>query len=208
MVWVAVQCFSSFPMCYVCDLGLHYTISHTYNAGQCTHPSATLRGARPASWSVATVRCTSHASGGALCSSEPRSAAGYVMASGDGVNAPSSSSSFALQIEPYIYRQIYILSAACAASARARCVAPTAVYSSPRRSVPAHRCFAQRLRETDGQPTQRRRLPRRSGDARRGLGDRGSARGGGRAGQRPRHAAQPLGGRLRGGEPLPLSGPR
>eukprot|EP01046_Picozoa_sp_COSAG06_P043852 COSAG06_NODE_5812_length_3261_cov_1.663820_3_plen_32_part_01 len=30
-------------------------------------------GARPASWSVATVRCTSHASEGAVCLGEPRS---------------------------------------------------------------------------------------------------------------------------------------
>ena len=44
-------------------------------------PSATLCGARPASWSVATVRCISHASEGALCLSEPRSAAVYSMAS-------------------------------------------------------------------------------------------------------------------------------
>ena len=45
------------------------------------------------SMKMSIIRCISHASEGALCLSEPRSAAVYIIASGDRVNAPSSSSS-------------------------------------------------------------------------------------------------------------------
>ena len=55
-----------------------FCLATTY--GTLRGPSAMLCGARPASWSVATVRCISHASEGALCLSEPRSAAVYSIA--------------------------------------------------------------------------------------------------------------------------------
>ena len=61
----------------------------------CCGDMNTILGAccRSASWSVATVRRIPHASEGALCSSEPRSAAVYIMLVVIEVNAPSSSSS-------------------------------------------------------------------------------------------------------------------